>query len=527
MQDSDRSTSRFAIIFAAGTLISRVLGVVRDQVINVFLLDASREAFIVAFRFPNMLRDLVGEGAANAAFVPVFSATLEKRGEKAFREVVAASMGGMILLLGALSVLGVLLVPELLRSLNAIHPLTGGEQLSPETIALASSLSRWMFPYLFWIGLSVFSMSALFTVKHYGTPSWAPALLNVCLIGAAFFFRDTFSDPSYALVVGVWAGGVTQVLVQYVALAKYAGVWRPSLHLRQREIFTMLALMGPVIIGQAAGEVNKLVDTLFAYKSAVGSVTALYNANRLVQLPLSIFGFAVAAAVLPAASRAAARDDFKAVRALLMQGMRQSFFMIAPSTLGLIVLGEPIVRLLFEYGHFSPRDTEWTSIALSIYAVGLIAFAWVKVAVTGFFAVHNTKTPVIVSSMSMVLNIILNVILVGPYGYKGLAFATSVSYFVNFLVLYILLCRRYGALWDGPLSAALLRMAVSTAIMSAVAYAAYVRTLSYFPGDSIAARLAAVAIPLAAAVMSYLFASWCFGIPELKTFSRILFRRRG
>ena len=519
--------SRFAIIFAAGTMISRVLGVARDLVLNVFLPAGSREAFIVAFRFPNMLRDLVGEGAANAAFVPVFSATLEKRGVKAFREVVAATMGGMILLLGLLSALGVFLVPELLRGLNAIHPLTGGEPLSAESIALATSLSRWMFPYLFWIGLAVFSMATLFTVKHYGTPSWAPALLNVCIIGAALIFRDTFSDPSYALVVGVWAGGVLQVAVQYAAMAKYAGVWCPSFRLRHREIFTMLALMGPVVVGQAAGEINKLVDSLFAYMSAEGSVTALYNANRLVQLPLTIFGYAVAAAVLPAASRAVAREDLKAVRTLLIQGMRQTFFMIAPSALGLIVLGGPIVRLLFEYGHFDSRDTEWTAIALAIYAAGLIGFAWVKVVVTGFFAVQDTKTPVMVSSASMLLNIILNVLLVGPYGYKGLAFATSVSYFVNFFALYLLLGRRYGVLWDAPFSAALLRMSVSTAIMSAVAYAAYLRTMAYFPEDTALARLVQVVVPLAAAVSSYLIASWGLGIPEVKTFTRILLRRRG
>ena len=507
-------------------MFSRVLGLVRDQVMNIFIPVGSREAFIVAFRFPNMLRDLVGEGASNAAFIPVFSETLEKKSDKAFREVVAATMGGMILVLAVLSIGGVLLVPQLLQGLNALHPITKGEQLDPATIALVSSLSRWTFPYLFWIGLAVFSMAALFTVRHYATPSWAPALLNIAIIASVFLFRDTFSDPAWALVLGVWLGGISQVAVQYYALGRYVGVWRPSFQVRRPEIYAMLGLMVPVLFGQAAGEVNKLVDTLFAYKSAVGSVTALYNANRLVQLPLSIFGFAVAAAVLPAASRHAAREDRAAVRSLLMQGMRQSYFMIAPATLGLVALGEPIVRLLFEYRQFTPQDTEWTSIALMIYAGGLVTFAWVKVCVTGFFAFKDTKTPVLVSSGSMILNIVLNVILVGPYGYKGLAVATSISYAVNFAVLYVLLGQRFGALWDRVFSAALLRMTVASVAMAAIAYAAYLRTWALFPDDTIIGRIVCVCVPLAVAIAAYLLLAWYFGIPELRSFARILSRKR-
>jgi putative peptidoglycan lipid II flippase len=526
MSQPERNISRFAIIFAGGTMFSRVLGLVRDQVMNIFIPEGSREAFIVAFRFPNMLRDLVGEGASNAAFIPVFSETLEKKSQEEFREVVAATMGFMILLLAALSVAGVLLVPQLLQGLNALHPITNGQHLDPGTIALVSSLSRWTFPYLFWIGLAVFSMAALFTVRHYSTPSWAPALLNVAIIACVFLFRNALPDPAYALVLGVWVGGIAQVAVQYFALTRCVGVWRPSFRLRRPEIFVMLGLMVPVLFGQAAGEVNKLVDTLFAYKSAEGSVTALYNANRLVQLPLSIFGFAVAAAVLPAASRYAARDDRAAVRSLLMQGIRQSYFMIAPATIGLIVLGTPIIRLLFEYRHFDAQDTEWTYIALAIYAAGLVTFAWVKVCVTGFFAFKDTKTPVIVSSGSMILNIVLNVILVGPYGYKGLAVATSISYAANFAVLYILLGQRFGALWDRAFSAALLRMTVAAVAMAAVAYAAYLPVREYFPEDTLLSRTSCVVIPMVVAIVVYLSLAWYFGIPELRSFTKLLARTR-
>lgn len=526
MSQPERSLSKFAAIFAGGTLFSRALGLIRDQVLNIFIPEGSREAFIVAFRFPNMLRDLVGEGASNAAFIPIFSETLEKKSKEEFRKVVASTMGGMMLVLGALSIIGVLLVPLLLQGLNALHPITNGEHLDAKTIALVTSLSQWTFPYLFWIGLAVLSMAALFTVHHYTTPSWAPALLNIAIIACVFAFRHMLPDPAYALVLGVWIGGVAQVAVQYYAMSRHVGVWRPSFQLRRPEIYAMIGLMIPVLFGQAAGEVNKLVDTLFAYKSAEGSVTALYNANRLVQLPLSIFGFAVASAVLPAASRYAARDDRAAVRSLLMQGMRQTYFMIAPATLGLMVIGEPIVRLLFEYRHFTAQDTEWTSIALAIYAAGLVTFAWVKVCVTGFFAFKDTKTPVLVSSGSMILNIVLNVGLVGPYGYKGLAVATSISYAANFIVLYLMLGQRFGLLWDRAFSGALLRMSISAIGMAAVAYAAYVRTYSFFAEDSWISRFCCVAVPVSIAVATYLLLSWYFGIPELRSFSRLVFRRR-
>jgi putative peptidoglycan lipid II flippase len=520
------SLSKFAAIFALGTMFSRVLGLARDVLISVWIPVGSREAFLVAFRLPNMLRDIVGEGAANAAFIPVMSETLEKRKEKAFREVVAAAFGAMVLILAIVTVAGVLLVPEMLEGINVLQPITGGKEYSPNELALLTALGRWTFPYIFFIGLAVFSMAALFTVKHYSTPSWAPALLNVAMIACIWGFAGSTMNPAWALVIGVWIGGIAQVAVQYYAMGKYTGVWKPTFQLRRKEVLTMFALLGPIVVGQAAGEVNKVVDLMFAYKSGEGAVTWLYNANRLVQLPLTIFGFATAAAVLPAASRAAARKEYGELRDVIMQGLRQSFFMVVPSMIGLIVLGKPIVKLIFGWGE-TRHETDIYSIAVAtaIYATGLLSFAWVKVTVSGFFAVKDTRTPVIISTGSMVLNMVLCAVWVKPFGFQGLAWATTISYTVNFLALYALLGARFGRLWDAPFVTALVRMSAATAGMAAVGYAAYFGVVRVFAHDTFMDRLVQAGVPITAAIAAFLALSWMFGVGELHSFSQLLYRR--
>ncbi|NUM56961.1 MAG: murein biosynthesis integral membrane protein MurJ [Candidatus Hydrogenedentes bacterium] len=524
---SDRhGLSKFAAIFALGTMLSRVLGLVRDALLVTLVPVGPREAFLFAFRLPNMLRDIVGEGAANAAFIPVLSETLEKRKDKAFRDVAAAAFGTMLLVLGAVVALGVVFVPEMLDGINALQPITGGKVYSAGEIELLTALGRWTFPYIFFIGIAVYSMATLFTVKHYSTPSWAPALLNVAMIVCVVASTQIQVAPAWALVIGVWIGGIAQAAVQYVAMGRYAGVWKPTFHVRRKEVLTMFALLGPVIVGQAAGEVNKLVDLTFAYKSEAGAVTWLYSANRLVQLPLTIFGFATAAAVLPAATRAAARNDFGEMRDVIMQGLRQSFFMVVPSMVGLMVLGKPIVKLLFGWGEYgSDYDITNTAIATAIYAAGLLSFAWVKVTISGFFAVKDTRSPVIISTGCIALSILLCALWVKPYGFKGLAWATTISYTANFLALFALLSARHGALWDGPFITALVRMTAATAGMAAAAYAAYAGMLRVMPGDAIMERMAHTGVPIAAGVIAFLALSWMFGVSELHSFAQLVTRR--
>ena len=507
-------------------MVSRVLGLCRDIAVTALIPGASRDAFIVAFRFPNMLRDLVGEGASNAAFVPVLSETIENESEDAFRELTSALMSALIVILGVITVLGFVFVPHLFGLFGLLGRVTGETAVTPEDVALMRSLARWTFPYIFFIGMAVFAMGPLFIKKHYATPSWSPALLNLSLIAACFALRDRFADPAWALVVGVWIGGAAQLLVQYMALARHAGAWRPNFHLRHPGIRKALWLLAPVLIGQAAGEVNKLVDTMFAARLGGGSVTALFYANRLVQLPLSVFGIAIAAAILPTISRAAARGGLGEIRAHLMQGLRQSIFLIAPALAVLFALRIPIVALLFQRGAFDAADTERTAAALLFYAGGLICFAWVKVAVAGFYAVQDTRTPVIVASLSMCLNIALNFALVGSLRFRGLALATTISYSVNFLLLYALLSRRFGALWDAAFVSSILRTILAAGGTAVVLVLTSSYTSGLMPAGGLLARLVNVLIPLATAGLSYLMFCAVLRVPELGDFLSLVRSRK-
>jgi putative peptidoglycan lipid II flippase len=284
--------------------------------------------------------------------------------------------------------------------------------------------------------------------------------------------------------------------------------------------------MAPVLFGQAASEVNKLVDSVFAILLGEGTVTVLFYANRLIQLPLSMFGFATAAAILPAASSAASRQNTDEIRAALMFGLRQTFFLVFPSLLGLIVLGEPIIRVLFQGAHFGPDTVARTASALTLYAFGLLSFSWVKVAVAGFYAVQDTRTPVIAASVSMLLNILLNCALVSPLGYQGLALATSISFTVNFVWLYILLCNRFGTLWSAAFAGGLLRMAIAGLMMAAVTYAAYARLYHEFPGDALTEQLIVAGAPLIIGAAAYFGFCAALGVPELSLTLQMLRRGR-
>ncbi len=517
--------ARFATIFAGGTLLSRVAGLARDVVVLTFLPSAGRDAFLFAFRFPNLLRDMLGEGAVNAAFVPLFSACHEKKGETAFRDLVSACMSAMILVFGLLTLLGVLLIPRIPWAMGLLQPLTG--KPLPGNLDEVVHLTQWVFPYLFFIGMAVFAMSPLFTVKHYATPSWSPVLLNLSLIASCLALHRYFDQPAWALVVGVWVGGILQLAVMFAAMKRHTGVLRPNFRLRHPGVSRAAWLLFPVILGQATGEVNKLVDGFFALGLGPDRVSALYTANRLIQLPLGVFGMAVAVAVLPEISRAAARDDHQALRETLMHGLRQSFFLVAPAMVGLAVLREPILKLLFGYGNFGPEALERSSVALLIGAFGLLSFAGVKVCVQGFYAVQNTKTPVIIASISMLINILLNCALVELLDYKGLMLATVLSFTLNFVLLYALLCVHNGPLWDGVFFSALGKMTLAAALMGAAAYGVLVFTGTLAPTDVLWARTLKTVLPVGAGAGVYALVSRRLHVEEWGQFTSILRRRKG
>ena len=527
MSDSVRRRhSRFAAIFAGGTMASRVLGLVRDFTWTL-LPVVSRDAFIVAFRFPNMLRELIGEGAANAAFVPVFSSTLDQESEESFKKLVSAAFGAMLLLLAALTVTGMLVLPWLIRGgMAALNPVTETAPRPDAVVDLMISLSLWTFPYLFFIGLAVFMMGPLFTKGRYGPPGWAPVLLNIAFIAATLLFYRAFPEPAYALVVGVWLGGAAQLVYLYIAMARATGVWLPSFDFRHPGLRTIALLIFPVILGQAAGEVNKYVDTIFAATLPSGAVNALFYGNRLVQLPLAIFATATAVSILPSLSQAGGRGDWAEGRMLLRHGFRQSFFLIVPALLGLLVLAEPIVRLLFQYNANGPEETEQMAAAVQYYGAGLLFFAWVRIGANAFYALKETRTPVIIASASMLLNVVLNFALVGPLGFRGLALATTLAYGTNCLLLLVLLQRRYGGIFDSATLYLLAKMGVAAAGMGLVAWLTASTITPLVSQDTIWGRFAVAGGGIAAGMASYALFSAVLRLPELRGVWRIVQRRR-
>ncbi len=526
MSDSREQHSRFTLIFAGGTMISRVLGLVRDIVMYALIPTPAISAWIVAFRLPNMLREIIGEGASNAAFVPVFSERMEKKQKEDFQRLVAAAFGAMIVVLMVLTIAGILLLPQLMRLMGVLDNFSGGTPVPADRVAYITHLSLLTFPYLFLIGLAVFCAAPLYVLHHYSTPSWTPALLNVALIVSCLIARPLFPDPAYALVAGVLLGGFAQLVAQYMAMGRIAGVWLPSFDFSDPGVKRIFVLLVPVLFGQAAGEVNRLVGTFFAAGLPhPGTIAALFLADRLVQLPLAIFGVATSVAILPTLARLHTRGATDELRDTVLNGLRQSAFLVIPAMAGLIVLAEPIARLIFENGEMTPDVTRMTATAVTIYAAGLLSFAWLKVCVSGFYGTQNTRIPVIVASASMLFNILLSFVLVGPMGYKGLALATTISFTINAGFLYLLLWQRIGPLYDAAFLSGLLRIVCAAVLMAVIAWAIENRIAGALGTEGFFPRLAATGTAIAAAMLAYAGFCRAMAVPELDAFARAFSRR--
>jgi len=511
--------ARYAGVFASGTMVSRVLGLVRDMVLGAFVPAAGRDAFFMAFQLPNMLRDMLGEGAANAALVPVFTRRREEDGDDAFRASIRAVFGAFLLMFGVLTLLGVMLMPYVPHAIEVLRQWSGGHARADEDWEATIALMRWTFPYLFFIGLTAFATAPLFILKHYSTPSWSPMLLNIALIASCWGLRHWFPSPVWALVAGVWVGGIAQMAVMFWALRRVSGVLLPTFSPRHPDVSRVFLLLGPVVLGQTAGEINKLVDKFFAYALQTDVVTALYYANRLVQLPLAMFGVAVSAAVLPSLSAAVVRGQDAEARSTLAFGLRFSFLLTMPALAGLLALGEPLVRLLFERGEFTAATTTMTANAMFYYALGLVAFSWIKVGAQAFFARQDTRTPVAIATLCMLLNIVLNFALVRPMGYEGLALATSVSFGVNAVLLLAALGLRFGNPFD---AASCIEMGKTTAASIAAAGAAWglhAWLESLLGATELSARMGAV-LP-AVAASGAVFAIVCV-LLRVRDFNRLL-----
>jgi putative peptidoglycan lipid II flippase len=417
------------------------------------------DAFFVAFRIPNLLREMLAEGSMSAGFIPVFTEYLTRRGRAEAAKLARATFTLLTVLLIGVVALGMIFTPQIVRW---IAP---GFSDNPEQYRLAITLTRIMLPFLFFVSIAALAMGILNSVGRFGPPAFASTAFNV--VGITTLLVAFWADPVYAAAVGVALGGAAQCLVQFPALRQEKlsfSIERPPLPLHPG-ILQMGRLVVPTLIGLSVVQVNLLVNTYLASSLAEGSVSYLYYAMRLIHLPLGLFAVAFSTALLPSFAKQAAAEEFDALRQTLSRALRLVFFVTAPAMLGLIVLRVPIIHLLFEHGAFDAADTVGTADALLCYAVGLWAFAGARIVVPVFYAMQDTRTPVKIAVVSMAANVALCLLLITGLQHRGLALATALSAMINFLGLFWALRRRIGRIDGGKI----LRSSLQTLTLSLLA----------------------------------------------------------
>jgi putative peptidoglycan lipid II flippase len=427
----NKEIARAASTIGVGTLLSRIVGFLRDMVIaHFFGAGIAADAFFVAFRIPNLWRRLVGEGSLTISFIPVYTEYLTQKGEEESRKVthIAFTIAGVVLLI--LTILGILFSPILIR---VIAP---GFIKIPEKFQLTVTLNQIIFPYLFFIGLFALCMGILNSLRHFFAPAIAPIFLNISIIVSVFLFYHAFQRPVMALALGALVGGVIQFLFQIPFLKKKGITFRFNFNFRHPAIKRIGYLMIPGLIGSAVYQLNVFIDTIFASFLPSGSVSYLYFADRLLEFPLGIFAIAIGMASLPSLSGLVVQGKMEEFKETLSFTFRLVSFISLPAMVGLIALKTPIVNLLFQRGLFDYSATVMTANALLCYAVGLWAIAGARTIVPAFYSLQDTWTPLKIALICLGANIAFNAILIYPLKHAGIALATSLSSTLNLILLF-------------------------------------------------------------------------------------------
>ena len=437
MSEHGKTIVRNAAVVAGATLVSRILGFVRD-VIVAFALGAGlfADAFFVAFRIPNLLRRLFGEGSLTMAFIPVYSRVMEEEGEEAAQAMARSAMIWLAVILCSITILAEILARPLTM---AIAP---GFIKNIEQFQTTIDLVRICFPYVIFICGVALCMGILNARNHFLAPALAPVVLNVALIGSALFGYFFGLNVAYSMAYGVLIGGAGQFLLQQPFLSKVGFTWRGSWSWRNKGVARMGLLMLPTVFGAAVYQINILLGTLLASFLPVGSVSYLYYADRLVQFPLGVFGIAVSTAALPSLAKLAAKGEMEEYDNALSIALGLTLFIALPAAAGLIALADPVIALLFERGAFTAEAVTATAKALIAYSIGLPFIALARPLVAGFYALEDTKTPVKIAVACLVANIGLGVWLMQSMAHVGLALAVSLSSLLNFGLLYVFLVRK-------------------------------------------------------------------------------------
>lgn len=521
-----RLLARAAGLISAATMLSRVLGLIREQLFAA-LMGASflADAFVVAFRIPNLLRDLFAEGALAQAFIPTFKADLKANGQQSAYALGNRLAGTLLVVIGIIVGTAVLFAPQIVDVLAG--DFRGDE---PEKFALTVTLTRIMMPFLLFVSLSAVAMGMLNAQDKYGAPALAPAMFNVAsiVVGTSIYLGQV--EGKWIVIgwsLGTLLGGLSQLGVQLPPLWRTG--FRPKLGLdfrlsdpRMRRIGK---LMLPAIAGLAAVQINIIVNTIFA-TSEEGAAAWLNYAFRFLQLPIGVFGVAIATVSTTRYADAAADRDMEELSKHLVDGLRLVAFLTVPSMIGLIVLGEPIIELIYQRGAFVAADTESTAAALQFYATGLVAYSAVKVLAPAFYATDAARIAVVASMTAVAGNLLINITLHGRYGYRVLAFGTAAAAILNFSVLYGSFHKKISAIPHRVLIVHVLRVALAGCFMGAAVWASHAGLANVIDNDGIGPRAALAFAPILVGVFVYAGACAALRIDEVSHYWGKLRRRR-
>ena len=522
---TEKLNTKAAGIIGLAVMCSRVLGLARDLIFAaLFGGGAAMDAFTAAFRIPNLLRDLFAEGALSTAFVTTFSKTIARGGDDAAWRLANKVATLTALVLGAVCVAGIVFSGQLVAAL--------APGFDAEKAALTTQLTRILFPFILLVSLAALAMGMLNAKSVFGMPAMASSFFNIgSIVGGVTlgYWIDPHFGPRALLGLGVATvfGGALQLAVQLPSLSRLGYRFHPDFRWRDAGVKAILLLMGPSVIAASTTQFNVLINSMFASTLGDGPIFWLSIAFRLMQLPLGLFGVALGTVTLPLLSRLAVTGHMTAFRAELARAMRLALLLTIPSMVGLMMLAEPIISVLYQHGKFTAFEAAQAAGALRFYAIGLAGYAALKVLVNAFYALDRRKTPMLVSFLAVALNLLFNWIFTFRlgWGHRGLAFSTGCIATVNFLLLYWLMSRQLKGLESRRMLAMLGKVTLAAAALAGVCAASSHWLLADWQTQSFLSRLGALLVTISAGGLVFAGVGVALHIEELKELQRAISRR--
>ncbi len=521
-----KQITKSAISVSIITMISRVLGYVRDAVSAALLgVGMVSDAFFVAFRIPNLLRNLLAEGALSSAFVPVFTEYLERKRKEDIWNLAANILTLLSIVLIVITISGIFFAKYI------VIIIAPGFSNDPDKLNLTVKLTQFLFPFILFVSIAALFLGILNSLKKFSIPALAPVVLNISMICAGLFLCPALgSTPEkqvWGWVIGALFGALLEIVIQLIPSMKAGFILKFFIDLKEKGLQKIIKLMIPATIGQSVTQINLLINTILASLLVEGSVTYLYYGNRLMQLPFGVFGVAIATVSFTYISQYAARKDYHSLGEIIHSSLKQAFFIVIPASAGLIFLSLPINALLFHYGRFEYADTVNTAKASIMYCIGIFAFSGIKILTQVFYSIDRPATAVKISVFAMILNIIFSVILMFPLKYLGLALATSMAGVIHFFILYYFINKYIGNLKTKNLIIFSIKILIISLIMGIIVF-----LFSNFLNDKfniIYSRGMNGIIVFASIILGviiYFLSLKVFNIYEINSFIKIFFGRK-